>query len=39
MLDPGREPLRPLPAILRDEIAQSDLADPVAWAGFAYQGW
>ena len=39
MLDPGREPLRPLPVILRDEIAQPDLADPVAWAGFAYQGW
>lgn len=39
MLDPGREPLRPLPTILSDEIADPGLADPVAWAGFAYQGW
>jgi CHAT domain len=39
MLDPGRGPLRPLPPILRDETAKPDLADPVAWAGFAYQGW
>jgi hypothetical protein len=39
MLDPGREPLGPLPTILRDETAQPDLANPVAWAGFAYQGW
>ncbi|MGD0066633.1 MAG: CHAT domain-containing protein, partial [Streptosporangiaceae bacterium] len=39
MLDPGREPLRPLPGILRDEVAKPGLADPVAWAGFAYQGW
>ena len=39
MLDPGREPLGPLPTILRDETAQPGLADPIAWAGFAYQGW
>ena len=39
MLDPGREPLGPLPKVLRDEIPRADLADPVAWAGFAYQGW
>lgn len=39
MLDPGRSPLRPLPKILRDEFADPGLADPVAWAGFAYQGW
>jgi hypothetical protein len=39
MLDPGREPPGPLPTVLRDETARADLADPVAWAGFAYQGW
>jgi CHAT domain-containing protein len=39
MLDPGREPLGPLPTILRDETAQPGLADPMAWAGFAHQGW
>lgn len=39
MLDPGREPLRPLPKILRDEIADPSLADPLAWASFVYQGW
>ena len=32
MLDPGREPLGPLPKVLRDEITQADLADPVGWA-------
>jgi hypothetical protein len=39
MLDPGREPPGPLPAVLLDEVKAADLADPVAWAGFAYQGW
>jgi hypothetical protein len=39
MLDPGREPPGLLPAVLRDEITGADLADPAAWAGFAYQGW
>jgi hypothetical protein len=39
MLDPGREPPGPLPKVLHDEVKQADLADPVAWAGFAYQGW
>ena len=38
MLDPGRGQLRPLPRILRDEMAKPGLADPMAWAGFAYQG-
>jgi hypothetical protein len=38
MLDPGRKVPDGLPTVLRDEAAQPALADPVAWAGFAYQG-
>jgi CHAT domain-containing protein len=39
MLDPGRQPLGPLPTVLGDEVPRADLADPAAWAGFGYQGW
>jgi CHAT domain-containing protein len=38
MLDPGRAVPDGLPAVLRDEATEPVLADPVAWAGFAYQG-
>lgn len=39
MLDPDRQRLGPLPTVLSDEVTRAGLADPVAWAGFAYQGW
>lgn len=39
MLDPDRQQLGPLPTVLSDEVTRAGLADPVAWAGFAYQGW
>ena len=38
MLDPGRTAPGALPAVLGDEVSRPDLADPVAWAGFGYQG-
>jgi hypothetical protein len=38
MLDPGRQLPAGMPKILADEVSQPDLADPTAWAAFAYQG-
>jgi hypothetical protein len=38
MLDPGREPLPGLPKVLREEVSQPGLADPAAWAAYAYRG-
>jgi hypothetical protein len=38
MLDPCRAVPDGLPKILREEASQPGLADPAAWAGFAYQG-
>jgi hypothetical protein len=38
MLDPARIVPDGLPAMLRDEASVSVLAEPEAWAGFAYQG-
>jgi CHAT domain-containing protein len=38
MLDPRRAVPDGLPRILREEASQPGLADPAAWAAFAYQG-
>jgi hypothetical protein len=38
MLDPGRAPLPGLPKVLREEVSQAGLADPAAWAAYAYRG-
>ncbi|HET7018366.1 MAG TPA: CHAT domain-containing protein [Streptosporangiaceae bacterium] len=38
MLDPDRSPLPGLPKVLGEEVSQPDLADPIGWAAFAYQG-
>jgi CHAT domain-containing protein len=38
MLDPGRTVPDGLPTMLRDEASDPALAEPEAWAGFAYQG-
>ena len=38
MPDPGRAVPPGVPEVVRGVTAPPDLADPVAWAGFAYQG-
>jgi CHAT domain-containing protein len=38
MLDPGRAVPDGLPKVLREEASRPGLADPAAWAAFAYQG-
>jgi len=38
MLDPGRAAPDGLSKVLREEASQPGLADPAAWAAFAYQG-
>ncbi len=38
MLDPGREPLPGLPKVLLEEVSEPELADPAAWAAYAYRG-
>jgi tetratricopeptide (TPR) repeat protein len=38
MLDPGRAVPDGLPTVLSEEAGQPGLADPAAWAAFAYQG-
>jgi hypothetical protein len=38
MLDPAREPPVGLPKVLADEVCEPGLADPAAWAAFAYLG-
>jgi CHAT domain-containing protein len=38
MLDPDRTVPDGLPAVLRDPVRTARLAEPAAWAGFAYQG-